>query len=156
MDFYGFYTGKIFDAYQYLGAHTEKTGVTFRTFAPSASRIAVIGEFNDWQESEMNKVYDGNFWECYIPEAKPGQMYKYRIYDRNDNPVDHCDPYGFGMELRPNSASIVRDMSKYKFKDSKWMQNRSAAKNHSTSMRSISVLSASRPTRPTTGILMRK
>ena len=125
MDFYGFYTGKIFDAYQYLGAHTEKTGVTFRTFAPSASRIAVIGEFNDWQESEMNKVYDGNFWECYIPEAKPGQMYKYRIYDRNDNPVDHCDPYGFGMELRPNSASIVRDMSKYKFKDSKWMQNRS-------------------------------
>ena len=89
MDFYGFYTGKIFDAYQYLGAHTEKTGVTFRTFAPSASRIAVIGEFNDWQESEMNKVYDGNFWECYIPEAKPGQMYKYRIYDRNDNPVDH-------------------------------------------------------------------
>ena len=61
MDFYGFYTGKIFDAYQYLGAHTEKTGVTFRTFAPSASRIAVIGEFNDWQESEMNKVYDGNF-----------------------------------------------------------------------------------------------
>ena len=56
MDFYGFYTGKIFDAYQYLGAHTEKTGVTFRTFAPSASRIAVIGEFNDWQESEMNKV----------------------------------------------------------------------------------------------------
>ena len=83
MDFYGFYTGKIFDAYQYLGAHTEKTGVTFRTFAPSASRIAVIGEFNDWQESEMNKVYDGNFWECYIPEAKPGQMYKYRIYDRN-------------------------------------------------------------------------
>ena len=60
------------------------------------------------------------------PGAKPGQMYKYRIYDRNDNPVDHCDPYGFGMELRPNSASIVRDMSKYKFKDSKWMQLRTS------------------------------
>ena len=49
MDFYGFYTGKIFDAYQYLGAHTEKHGITFRTFAPAASRIAVIGEFKDWQ-----------------------------------------------------------------------------------------------------------
>ena len=36
-------------------------------------------------------------------------MYKYKIYDRNGNPADHCDPYGFGMELRPNSASIVRD-----------------------------------------------
>ena len=43
MDFYGFYTGKIFDAYKYLGAHTEKGGVVFRTFAPSASNISVIG-----------------------------------------------------------------------------------------------------------------
>ena len=75
----------------------------------------MIGEFNDWQEEEMNKIYDGNFWECHIPEAKPGQMYKYRIYDRSGNPVDHCDPYGFGMELRPNSASIIRDMNRYKF-----------------------------------------
>ena len=47
------------------------------------------------------------------------------IYDRNGNPVDHCDPYGFGMELRPSSASIIRDMSKYKFKDSQWLQSRS-------------------------------
>lgn len=125
MDFYGFYTGKIFDAYKYLGAHTEKQGVTFRTFAPSASRITLIGEFNEWQEWDMNKVSDGNFWECYVPQAKAGQMYKYRIYDRSGNAVDHCDPYGFGMELRPNSASIIRDMNKYKFKDSQWMQNRS-------------------------------
>ena len=125
MDFYGFYTGKIFDAYKYLGAHVEEKGVTFRTFAPSASRITLIGEFNDWQEWEMNKVSDGNFWECYVPQAKAGQMYKYKIYDRNSNPVDHCDPYGFGMELRPSSASIIRDMSKYKFKDSQWLQNRS-------------------------------
>lgn len=125
MDFYGFYTGKIFDAYKYLGTHVEEKGVTFRTFAPSASRITLIGDFNDWQEWEMNKVSDGNFWECYVPQAKAGQMYKYKIYDRNGNPVDHCDPYGFGMELRPSSASIIRDMSKYKFKDSQWLQSRS-------------------------------
>ena len=43
MDFYGFYTGKIFDAYKYLGAHTEKQRETFRTYAPSASRITLIG-----------------------------------------------------------------------------------------------------------------
>ena len=73
MDFYGFYTGKIFDAYKYLGAHTEKQGVTFRTFAPSASRITLIGEFNEWQEWDMNKVSDGNFWECYVPQAKAGR-----------------------------------------------------------------------------------
>ena len=128
MDFYGFYTGKIFDAYEFLGAHPEKDGTTFRTFAPAASRITVIGEFNDWQEWELNKTYDGNFWECYAKGAKPGMMYKYRIYRQDGNCVEHCDPYGFGMELRPNFASIIRDLSHYKFKDSKWMQKRSVCK----------------------------
>ena len=131
MDFYGFYTGKIFDAYKYLGAHINrgKSGkaeeVVFRTFAPSASRIFVIGEFNGWTESPMEKVHDGNFWELISKEAKPGMMYKYRIYDRAGNCIDHCDPYGYGMELRPNTASIIRDMDAYKFHDGKWMKKRS-------------------------------
>lgn len=131
MDFYGFYTGKIFDAYKYLGAHINrgKSGkaeeVVFRTFAPSASRISVIGEFNGWTESPMEKVHDGNFWELISKEAKPGMMYKYRIYDRAGNCIDHCDPYGYGMELRPNTASIIRDMDAYKFHDGKWMKKRS-------------------------------
>lgn len=131
MDFYGFYTGKIFDAYKYLGAHINrgKSGkaeeVVFRTFAPSASRISVIGEFNGWTETPMEKVHDGNFWELISKEAKPGMMYKYRIYDRAGNCIDHCDPYGYGMELRPNTASIIRDMDAYKFHDGKWMKKRS-------------------------------
>lgn len=131
MDFYGFYTGKIFDANKYLGAHISrgKNGkveeVIFRTFAPSASRISVIGEFNGWTETPMEKVHDGNFWELISKEAKPGMMYKYRIYDRAGNCIDHCDPYGYGMELRPNTASIIRDMDAYKFHDGKWMKKRS-------------------------------
>ena len=131
MDFYGFYTGKFFDAYKYLGAHINrgKSGkaeeVVFRTFAPSASRISVIGEFNGWTETPMEKVHDGNFWELISKEAKPGMMYKYRIYDRAGNCIDHCDPYGYGMELRPNTASIIRDMDAYKFHDGKWMKKRS-------------------------------
>lgn len=128
MDFYGFYTGKIFDAYQFLGAHVEQEGVTFRTFAPGAARISLIGEFNDWQEWTMNKTHDGNFWECYAWNAKPGQMYKYRIYQQNGSYIDHCDPYGFGMELRPNSASIIRDLSTYRFQDEKWMKKRTDCK----------------------------
>lgn len=124
MDFYGFYTGKIFDAYKYLGAHTEKDGVVFRTFAPSASKISVIGEFNDWEEVPMEKVHDGNFWEFSTKKARPGMMYKYRIYDQSGQFIDHCDPYGYGMELRPNTASIIRDMDAYSFRDSAWMKKR--------------------------------
>lgn len=125
MDFYGFYTGKIFDAYQYLGAHTEKEGVTFRTFAPAASHVALIGEFNEWEEWEMQQVSDGNFWEIRVPGAREGMMYKYRIYSRTGSWTDHCDPFGFGMELRPNSASIIRDMNSFRFHDKEWMKSRS-------------------------------
>ena len=136
MDFYGFYTGKIFDAYKYLGAHVirntasgskgkdREAQVTFRTFAPSASRVSVIGEFNGWTDTPMEKVHDGNFWELTSKDAKPGMMYKYRIYDRAGNFIDHCDPYGYGMELRPNTASIIRDPDTYRFRDEKWMKKR--------------------------------
>ena len=128
MDFYGFYTGKVFDAYRFLGAHSEAKGVTFRTFAPGAARISLIGEFTDWQEMEMHKIYDGNFWECYAENAAPGMMYKYRIYKHGNSYIDHCDPYGFGMELRPNTASYIRDLSDYTYHDSIWMQKRTDCK----------------------------
>ena len=66
MDFYGFYTGKIFDAYKFLGAHVEPiAGVTFRTFAPGAAKIALIGEFTDWEEWAMNRVHDANGHETF-------------------------------------------------------------------------------------------
>ena len=128
MDMYGFYTGKIFDAYEYLGCHLEKGGAVFRVFAPSAVRISVIGEFNQWEETPMEKIYDGNFWECRIPEAKDGMMYKYRIYRQDGRWIDHCDPYGYGMELRPHNASFVRNLKKYRFHDDAWMNSRTDCK----------------------------
>lgn len=125
MDFYDFYTGKCFDAYKYLGAHTSGQGTVFRTFAPAASKISVIGEFSQWEEIPMQKVHDGNFWEVSVPNALPGMMYKYRIFDSEGQYIDHCDPYGYGMELRPGTASIIRDMDNYAFHDKPWMKKRS-------------------------------
>ena len=62
MDFYGFYVGEEFEAYEFLGAHVEGEVCVFRTFAPGARRIWVIGEFNDWKGTDMYKIHDGNFW----------------------------------------------------------------------------------------------
>lgn len=124
MDYYGFYTGEEFEAYNYLGAHCTDNGVIFRTFAPAAKGITVIGEWNGWEEIPMHKAYDGNFWECEIPAAKSGQMYKYRIYKRDGTFTDHSDPYGFSAELRPNTASKIFDLSKYSFSDKKWLSRR--------------------------------
>lgn len=124
MDFYGFYTGQEFEAYRYLGAHAGETSTVFRTFAPNAERISVIGEFNNWQETPMQKIYDGNFWEAEIAGAEEGMMYKYRIYHRGGEFIDHCDPYGFYSEVRPQNASIICRLDNGKFNDEKWMKQR--------------------------------
>lgn len=129
MDKHGFYTGTIFDAYKYLGAHTnwDCKGTTFRTYAPAAAGVAVIGEFNGWQGTPMNRI-DHSFFEVYVENANEGQMYKYRIFHRDGSYTDHCDPYGFGMELRPASASIIRHYEKYQFTDEAWMEKRTDCK----------------------------
>ena len=134
MDIYEFYSGRSFDAYRELGAHVKKevtgkktvvSGVEFVTYAPNALGVNVIGEFNDWNETVMERCYDGSFFKVFVPEARPGMMYKYKIYHRDGRSMEHCDPYGFGMELRPAFASIIRDMDTYRFHDAKWMKNRS-------------------------------
>lgn len=134
MDIYEFYSGRSFDAYRELGAHVKKevtgkktvvSGVEFVTYAPNALGVNVIGEFNDWNETVMERCYDGSFFKVFVPEARPGMKYKYKIYHRDGSSMEHCDPYGFGMELRPAFASIIRDMDTYRFHDAKWMKNRS-------------------------------
>ncbi len=123
MNLHKFYMGEAFDVYEYLGAHFTEGGVVFRTFAPAALKVAIIGEFTDWQEIEMDRVKD-NFFECTVPNVKEGMMYKFRIYKPDGSFIDHCDPYGFGMELRPHNASIVRDLDCFEFHDEQWMNNR--------------------------------
>lgn len=128
MDLQKFYRGQALDIYEYLGCQLTEDGATFRVFAPAAAAIDVTGEFNNWTHTPMQKIYDGNFWECYIPGVKEGMMYKYCIHRRDGVTVDHCDPYGFGMELRPQWASIVRDLRSYTFHDEEWMAERSDCK----------------------------
>lgn len=122
MDMHEFYMGNVFDAYEFFGAHPTPDGTAFRTFAPSADRITIIGEWNDWQEENMIK--DGHVWSYFSAKAKKGQMYKYVIYSSLGR-VEHCDPYGFAMELRPNFASIITDLDEYKFTDGEWLEKRS-------------------------------
>ena len=75
MNIYEFYTGKEFEAYKYLGAHVEGNEVVFRTFAPGAMDVKLIGECTEWNEWQMYRIHDGGFLnaglsmpgrECYI------------------------------------------------------------------------------------------
>ena len=125
MDIYGFYKGESFEVYEYLGAHITEKGTIFRTYAPNASKVSIIGDHTKWEEIPMEAVLDGNFYQILCPEALEGMRYKYRIYDRNGSFIDHCDPYGFGMEVRPGTCSVVRSIDGYRFGDSSWLGKRS-------------------------------
>jgi len=127
MNFYNFYTGKAFDAHEWMGVHPQGTGFVFRTFAPGAEKVSLIGDCTGGSEIPMNQSYDGNFYECFLPEARVGDCYQYRIY-HGGTYTDHCDPYGFGMELRPAHRSIIRTLE-YQFGDENWMKNRSDRRN---------------------------
>ena len=123
MDFQGFLSGSVFDAYEYFGAHMGKDGVTFRIYAPNAGKVELQGDFNGWELQELKKgehpgVYCGTF-----ADAVPGMYYKYCITDRQGRGVMHCDPYGMLMELRPGFASRIVDRS-YPFQDQSWMKKR--------------------------------
>ncbi len=127
MDIHQFFLGNSFDAHTYFGAHITRDGVVFRTLAPNAKAVALIWEGGEWEPMPMTRIHDGGVYEITVPDALPGQMYKYRITPQNPDgeTIDHCDPYGFGMELRPSNASIIRDLSSYTFHDRSWMKQRS-------------------------------
>ena len=121
MDYYAFYTGQCFDAYIWLGAHLEGERAVFRTFAPAAAGVVLL---HGGRELPMERVHDGNFFEVWAEGVRPGDCYQYRIYRPDGGYTDHCDPYGYGMELRPGRCSVVRDLGEHTFEDGAWMASR--------------------------------
>ena len=127
-----FKAGKHFKLYEKFGAHPMtmdgEEGVYFSVWAPSASAVAVIGDFNSWdgKTSGLNVRWDSSgIWEGFIPKVEKGTRYKFRITSNNDGVVtEKVDPYGLFFETPPNTASIIWDISDYKWKDKNWMSYR--------------------------------
>ena len=122
-----FHEGRSLDAYRHFGAHPEREGVRFTVYAPSAQAIQVIGSFDDWEceGHEMKKVDERGTWSLYIKGVKVGDSYKYRITQATGRVVDKMDPYAFYSELRPNTASVVEDLSNDSWEDAEWLKSRS-------------------------------
>ena len=127
-----FKAGKHFKLYEKFGAHPMtidgEEGVYFSVWAPSASAVAVIGDFNSWdgKTSGLNVRWDSSgIWEGFIPKVEKGTRYKFRITSNNDGVVtEKVDPYGLFFETPPNTAPIIWDISDYKWKDKNWMSYR--------------------------------
>ena len=120
MDMQAFYTGHAFDAYEFFGAHTYFGGTHFAVWAPAAQYVQVVGEFGEYG---MHRTYAG-VWEADVNGADAGMAYQYRVTGANGRCVDHCDPYGFAMKLRPDGRSIIAERPTG-FADEAWLAARS-------------------------------
>ncbi len=129
-----FGAGIYYDSYEKFGAHPAVEagieGVHFAVWAPDAMRISVVGDFNFWdgRRHQMKKRGPSGIYEIFIPGLKPGALYKYEIKTKAGLPMLKADPYGNYAELRPNTASVVWDMSGYKWNDDEWIKERAASK----------------------------
>ena len=130
MDIYLFAEGNHYQIYERLGAHPMKIdgveGTYFAVWAPNARRVSVVGDFNMWDGSlhPMNMMGPSGIHELFIPGVKPGAVYKFQILTRFDELIYKADPYGNCCQFRPDNASVVADLNQYKWKDTKWMENR--------------------------------
>ncbi|MBR4833779.1 MAG: 1,4-alpha-glucan branching protein GlgB [Thermoguttaceae bacterium] len=128
-DFYLLGEGKHWQSYEKLGAQFRVVdgveGVNFLVWAPNATRVAVVGDFNDWDgyKNPMVKHYPSGLWETFVPGVREGAIYKYRV-ERDGVVTERADPYGFYAEVPPRTASVVADLDKYEWQDGDWMTER--------------------------------
>lgn len=116
-------------AYEKFGAHLlsfdGKTGVAFTVWAPNAKRVAVIGDFNGWNgDSHCMHPSNSGIWTLFIEGLPEYSVYKYRITSRDGQSFDKSDPYGFAMEERPRTGSVVVNLDRYQWHDEQWMTTR--------------------------------
>jgi 1,4-alpha-glucan branching enzyme len=130
-DLHLFSEGRLYRAYHLLGAHCLSldgiAGVRFVVWAPNAKRVSVVGDFNNWdgRRHQMRNRGVSGLWELFIPDIPEGAVYKYEIRPTNgDAPFLKADPYAFAAELRPKTGSVVRDITRYQWKDQEWMERR--------------------------------
>ncbi len=124
--------GKHYRLYDKFGAHEVELdgekGVYFSVWAPTAKAVSVIGDFNYWNDSEhpLNVRWDSSgIWEGFIPNVKPGTLYKYKIFSNNNGIVtEKADPYAFYCETPPKTASVVHNIESYSWNDDAWMSYR--------------------------------
>jgi 1,4-alpha-glucan branching enzyme len=84
-----------------------------------------MGEFNGWHgESHPLHSSDSGIWTLFVPGLAEYSVYKYRIVAQNGESFDKADPYGFGMELRPKTASVVVNLDRYTWGDADWVSRR--------------------------------
>ena len=133
LDIYLFNGGTHYEIYNKMGAHLArekgKDGVYFAVWAPHAVSVSVVGDFNEWEpeENPMDPVGKSGIFDVFIPGVKKGDLYKFAIETKKGDILFKADPYGNECQMRPETASVVTDISGYPWGDEPWQQDKRTA-----------------------------
>lgn len=125
-----FNNGIHYTIYEKLGAHPMvldgEEGTCFAVWAPDVMRISVVGDFNGWdgRVHQMRRLWDSGIFELFIPGAMPGANYKYELKLKSGLTYLKADPYGNAAQKRPETASVITDLTKFKWSDQNFIKNR--------------------------------
>jgi 1,4-alpha-glucan branching enzyme len=125
-----FQAGTLYNAYDYFGNKQivvlNQQGTYFAVWAPNATKVSVVGNFNDWQEGKHElfvRLDNSGIWEGFIPSISRGEIYKYSITGFEGKMLQKGDPYAHYWEKKPLTASITWNFE-YNWNDSRWMESR--------------------------------
>ena len=130
VDIYLFNEGTHYDIHKKLGAHVkvigDVPGVHFAVWAPSAQRVSVVGDFNNWdgRVHQMRKLVPSGVWEIFLPGVHEGAHYKFEIRGAHGDVFLKTDPYAFFAQHGVETGCMVFDLGRYQWNDEEWMQTR--------------------------------
>ncbi len=115
--------------YEKMGAHlvdlNGEKGVHFAVWAPNARQVYLMGDFNQWHgTSHPLNSSDSGIWTLFVPGVTENSVYKYRVVSQAGDSFEKADPYGFAMEQRPRTASVVAELDRYQWSDGDWVARR--------------------------------
>lgn len=123
---YYFHQGTNFSAYEYLGVHKENDDYVFRVWAPRATAVFAVGDFNGWSRTDpLARVSEGGVFEGRVPAGRfgEGSLYKF-LLDTPNGSFYKADPYARGAGKPPETASVYTDLSGYEWHDAGWLAHR--------------------------------
>ena len=122
--------GSHLELWKVLGAHLMQhegvDGVHFAVWAPNAQRVAVVGDFNHWDHRRhpMRRRGTTGVWELFLPAVTETARYKFEVLQASGVRIEKSDPFGFGAEHPPQTASVIRQLDRFGWKDADWIASR--------------------------------
>ncbi len=130
LDLHLFSAGKHRQLHRLMGARTwtagDTRGTLFTVWAPNARAVSLTGSFNDWDRRRhpMRSLGSSGVWELFLPDAGPGDYYRFVITAADGTVLEKSDPYATCFEKRPANASMISDPFSFQWSDGEWMENR--------------------------------